>query len=283
MSLENKTAIVTAAGRGIGKGIAKSLAAAGANVVVNSYGEETTRATVDEINAVGGKAKGMPGDITSPEVILNVVASTINDFGQIDILVNNVGAGPKTREAPPDHPLGPLEALWTSLYRQNLLAVVLMTEAVVPHMQQRKYGKIVNISSIAGKTSFPADVLRNFVPPGYGAMKAALISYTQTLADLLGADNINVNAVCPGIVYTDAWRANAENAVKRIPAFQGKDARQWFEGIFKDEYPTIFPRTPMRREQTVEDMGNAVRFLVSDDSINITGQSLMVDGGFVKV
>lgn len=283
MSLENKTAIVTAAGRGIGKGIAKSLAAAGANVVVNSYSEETTRSTVNEITAAGGKAKGMPGDITSPEVILDVVASTIGNFGQIDILVNNVGAGPKSAEAPPDHPLGPVEALWSALYRQNLLAVVLMTEAVVPHMQRRKYGKIINISSIAGKTSFPPDVLRNFVPPGYGAMKAALVSYTQTLADLLGADNINVNAVCPGIVYTDAWRANAENAVKRIPAFQGKDARQWFEGIFKDEYPTVFPRTPMRREQTVEDMGNAVRFLVSDESMNITGQSLMVDGGFVKV
>jgi NAD(P)-dependent dehydrogenase (short-subunit alcohol dehydrogenase family) len=92
-----------------------------------------------------------------------------------------------------------------------------------------------------------------------------------------------VNAVCPGIVYTDAWKANAERAVKTIPEFEGQNARAWFEGIARGEYPDIFGSTPMRREQTVEDIGNAVVFLVSDDSMNITGQSLMVDGGMVKV
>ena len=89
--------------------------------------------------------------------------------------------------------------------------------------------------------------------------------------------------MCPGIVYTDAWAGNAERAVATIPEFQGQDARAWFEGIFSNKYPDIFDRTPMRREQTVEDIGNAVVFLVSDNAMNVTGQCLMVDGGMVKL
>ena len=184
---------------------------------------------------------------------------------------------------PEQHELGPVTAVWNALYAQNLLPVVQMTEAVLPFMQQRREGKIVIISSIAGRTSLSGKMLNQFVHPSYGAMKAALINYTQTLAELAGPDNINANAVCPGIVYTDAWKANAERAVKTIPEFEGQNARAWFEGIARGEYPDIFGSTPMRREQTVEDIGNAVVFLVSDDSMNITGQSLMVDGGMVKV
>lgn len=283
MSLDNRTAIVSAAGRGIGKGIAKTLAAAGATVIVNSYGQDTTQSTVDEIKADGGRAVGMPGDITDPNRILEVVQATLDEFGKIDILVNNVGAGPKTADAAPDHPLGAVEGLWNALYRQNLLPTVLMSEAVIPHMIDKQYGKIVHISSIAGRSSFSETMLSGFVHPSYNAMKAALINYTQTSADLLGRHNINVNAVCPGIVYTDAWKSNAERAVSSMEEFKGMDPRDWFEGIFRDDYPTIFDRTPLKREQTVEDMGNAVRFLVSDDSMNITGQSLMVDGGMVKI
>lgn len=283
MSLEDRVAIVSAAGRGIGKGIAKTLADAGATVIVNSYGEDTTRATVDEIVSAGGKAKGMAGDITDPEKILQVIGNTLDEFGKIDILVNNVGAGPKSAEDPPDHPLGQVEGLWNALYRQNVLPTVLMTEAVVPHMKEQQYGKIIHISSIAGRASLSAKFLTNFAHPSYGAMKAALINYTQTLAEMLGGDNINVNSVCPGIIYTDAWKGNAERAVKHMPEFKGMDARVWFEGIPRGDYPDIFDRTPLGREQTVEDIGNAVKFLASDDSMNITGQSLMVDGGMVKI
>jgi len=281
--LDNRVAIVSAAGRGIGQGIAMSLAKEGATVVVNSYSPDTTQHTVQQIESAGGKAVAMAGDITVPNFMLKVVDDTLLQFGQIDILVNNVGAGPKDMEAPPDHPLGPVEGLWNALYRQNLLPAVLMTETVTPHMKEKQYGKIVHISSIAGLGSFSPKMLTGFVHPSYNAMKAALINYTQTLADLLGADNINVNAVCPGIVYTEAWKSNAENAVQHMPEFKGMDPREWFEGIFDDSYPTIFDRTPLRREQTVEDMGNAVCFLVSDDSMNITGQTLVVDGGMVKV
>ncbi len=283
MKLRGKVALITAAGRGIGKGIALALAREGAHLVVNSFSENTTASTVAEAQALGADVESLVGDITDPDKIIEMRDLALARFGQIDILVNNVGAGPKSAIEPEKHELGLPAALWDALYAQNLKPVVLMSEAVVPHMRERKSGKIIHISSIAGRTPMSEKALSYFVHPSYGAMKAALVSYTQTQAESLGQYNINVNAVCPGIVYTDAWKANAERAVKTIPEFEGQNARAWFEGIARGEYPDIFGSTPMRREQTVEDIGNAVVFLVSDDSMNITGQSLMVDGGMVKV
>ena len=283
IDLSGKVALVSAAGRGIGQGIAVALARAGANVVVNSFSPDTTAKTVALVEAEGSNAAALVGDITDPHKMLEMREVALSTFGQIDILVNNVGAGPKSATPPADHELGPPAALWDALYEQNLKPVVLMTEAVIPHMRERRYGKIINLSSIAGRSSLSKLMLEYFVHHSYSAMKAALVNYTQTQAEILGPDNINVNAVCPGIVYTDAWKGNAERAVKSIPEFKGQDPREWFEGIPRGDYPHIFDRTPLGREQTVEDIGNAVVFLVSDAAMNITGQSLMVDGGMVKI
>ena len=283
MKLEGKVALVTAAGRGIGRGIALTLAEAGADLVVNSYSENTTADTAAAVRALGRDVLAVAGDITQPEQIAALVQQGHARFGRIDILVNNVGGGPKTAAPPSDGPLGPAAAIWDALYSQNLRPAVLMSEAVLPQMVAQRSGKIVNISSIAGKTSLSDKMLAMLVHPSYGAMKAALISYTHTLAELMGPHNINVNAVCPGIVYTDAWAANAERVVKTFPQFKGQDPRAWFEGIARGDYPDIFDRTPLRREQTVEDVAKAVLFLVSEDSKNITGQSVMVDGGMVKL
>ena len=263
MKLQDKVAIVTAAGRGIGKGIALSLAAEGAKLAVNSFSADTTAATVDAIRQAGGEVISIVGDITDPDKMIELRDATLDAFGQIDILVNNVGAGPKNGFDVSDHELGLPGAMWDGLYEQNLRPVVLMSEAVIPHMKERHTGKIIQISSIAGRITMSEKALNQFVPPSYGAMKAALIHYTQTLAELLGPFNINVNAVCPGIVYTDSWKGNAERAVANIPEYQGQDPREWFLGIFKGDYPDVFDRTPLQREQTVEDIGNAVVFLVS--------------------
>ena len=281
LKLEGKVAIVTAAGRGIGRGIALKLGEAGALLVVNSFSERGTASTAAALRAMGREVLAIPGDITTPAAIADLAAQAEARFGQVDILVNNVGGGPQTAIARATGPLGPIAALWDALYAQNLRPAVLMTEAVLTRMIERKSGKIINISSIAGKTSM-SDKMLAIVHPSYGAMKAALISYTHTLAELMGPHNINVNAVCPGIVYTDAWQGNAERIVRHDPRFKGQDPRAWFEGIARGDYPDIFDRTPLRREQTVEDVANAVLFLVSDDAKNITGQSMMVDGGMVK-
>ena len=283
MNLEGQVALVTAAGRGIGRGIAESIAQAGASLVINSYSEETVSETARRCKALGAEVGICVGDITDRDKMIEMRDQAIERFGKIDILVNNVGAGPKDAIAPDDHELGPSQAIWDALYGQNLLPVVLMSEAVIPHMKANQSGKIIHISSIAGKAPFSDKMLVYFVHHSYGAMKAALISLTQTQSELLGPSNINVNAICPGVVYTDSWKQNSEKAVKFIEEFKGQDPRTWFEGIARGDYPHIFDRTPLRREQTVEDIGNAVVFLSSDHSVNITGQSLMVDGGMVKV
>ena len=282
MKLKNRVAIVTAAGRGIGRSIAVCLAEEGADVVVNSYSEDTATRTAGEVQALGCKALAMPCDITKPDMVTQVVQETLKAFGKIDILVNNVGAGPKTWKTTDTGPLAKSIDLWDNMYEQNLKAPVLMCEAVIPHLMEQKSGKIVNISSIAGRVALPLKLQERIVPQSYSAMKAGLISYTQSLAERLGPHNINVNCVCPGIVYTDDWENNSTRMVNNIPEFQGQDVREWFAGIARGEYPDMFCSTPLRREQMVEDIGRAVVYFVSDDGMNITGQSLNVDGGMYK-
>ena len=282
MKLSNKVAIVTAAGRGIGRSIAQCLAEEGADVVVNSYSEDTTTRAAGEVQALGRRALAMPCDITQPDAITHVVQETLNAFGKIDILVNNVGAGPKTWNTADAGPLSRWIDLWDNMYEQNLKAPVLMCEAVVPHLMEQQSGKIVNIASIAGRVALPLKLQERVVPQSYSAMKAGLINYTQTLAERLGPHNINVNCVCPGIVYTDDWADNSTRMVNNIPEFQGQDAREWFVGIAHGKYPDMFGSTPLGREQMVEDIGRAIVYFVSDDGVNITGQTLNVDGGMVK-
>jgi len=283
MKLEGKVAIVSAAGRGIGKAIALKLAEEGAKVVANSFQEETTQAVVDEIIKNGGEAVGVAGDISKAVIVKQTVAKAIEAFGQIDVLVNNVGGVAGVDEPNMNDPLGAVEALWDGNYSLNMKAPVLMNEAVIPHFKEKKSGKIVHMSSIAGRSGLTT-VESGIGPPiVYGAMKAGLIRYTQLLADFLGPFNINVNCICPGVIYTDAWKGGSQQVVQVHPKFKGQDPREWFLGIFDLRFLEDFPViTPMRREQTVADIANTTLFLVSEEACNITGQSINVDGGMTK-
>ena len=164
MKLEGKIAIVTAGGRGIGKAIALCLAQEGADVVVNSFREETTVKVADEIKGLGRKVLAIPGDITKANMVIQVVEDAIKAFGKIDILVNNVGSGPMTRRESSSGPLGQVEASWDGMYEQNLKASVLMCEAIIPHFIEQKCGKIINISSIAGRATL-SEKLANLCGP----------------------------------------------------------------------------------------------------------------------
>ena len=274
MKLKGQVAIVIAAGRGIGRAIALGLAKEGADVVVNSFRQETTDRVVDEIKSLGGRTLGMAGDITKADKIAQVVQATIDTFGKIDILVNNVGGGRAPKETY-SNPLEQAEDEWDGMYEMNLKATVLMCRAVAPHLIKQKSGRIVNISSVAGRYTYSSHTS----PVSYASMKAGLIRFSQSLTEELGPYNINVNCVCPGYVYTDAWQRGAKQMVETKPEFKGMDPREWFLGLNKGKYPEIAPATPLRREQTVEDIGQAVIFLVSEDSKNISGQALNVDGG----
>lgn len=281
MKLDGKVALVTASGRGIGRTTALTLAREGADVIVNSFSEESTARTSGEVEAIGRRALPLVGDILKADVVSEIVEKAIETFGRIDIVVNNIGGRPPKKRVPGGSPLGDVEAFWDDFYEGTLRAPVLMSEAVAPHMMQQKSGKIVFLGSIAGRFTPPVPMMESTVMPAYCAMKTAINSYTQAMALRLGPYNINVNCVCPGIVYTDAWKRHSRNAVENIPEFKGMEKEEWFKGIFLGSYPNRFPVTPLMREQTVEDIAEAIVFLVSDSATNVTGQILNVDGGMV--
>ena len=275
MKLEGKVAVVTAAGRGIGRAIALCLAREGADLAVNSYQEETTAAVVAEIKGMDRRVLALPGDITRVEVVERVINSTVAAFGRIDILVNNVGGGPPVPKEPDSGSLGRVVAEWDGMYEQNLRAPVLMCRAIAPHFMAQKSGKIVNISSVSGRDTYTSHTS----PLSYAAMKAGLLRFTHSLAEELGPYDVNVNCVCPGYVYTDTWKRSAQRMVETRPEYKGMTPREWFEALNEGKFPELAPATPLGREQTAEDIAEAVLFLVSSEGKNITGQTLNVDGG----
>jgi NAD(P)-dependent dehydrogenase (short-subunit alcohol dehydrogenase family) len=282
MKLTGKVSLISACGRGIGKEIALTLARAGSDVVINSFSEENTQALANEIEALGVKVVAVAGDVTTSVVILEMVAAAIDAFGKIDIVVNNVGGGAAGDIDDKDNPLAEVEAIWDGTYAMSLKAPVLMCEAVMPHLIEQNSGKIINISSLAGRPGMPhVDLVP--LSASYHSAKAGLIRYSQVLADQVGRHNINVNAICPGIIYTDGWREISEEMVKNHPRFKGEDPREWFVGIGEGKYVGEgLPQTAMRREQTTVDIAEAVLFLASEAAANITGQTLNVDGGMAK-
>jgi NAD(P)-dependent dehydrogenase (short-subunit alcohol dehydrogenase family) len=250
--VEGKVAIVTGGGRGIGKGISQVLSREGAAVVIADLDLEHAEETAAELRAAGGKAIVRACDVTDAASAESVVADTIREFGGVDILVNNAGVlGPRGwAEVTLDD--------WDTVLNVNLKGIWIMSRAVVPHFEARGGGKIVNTASIAGRNG-------GSIHPHYSASKAGAINLTQSLAQELGPKNINVNAVCPGLVRTPMM----EHLVGMLER----------AGRPRTVDPIIATACPLRREQTPEDIGMAVAFLASEDAKNITGQSLNVDGG----
>jgi NAD(P)-dependent dehydrogenase (short-subunit alcohol dehydrogenase family) len=257
--LDNRTAIVTGGGRGIGRGIALELAREGAGVAIADVDLDNAERTAAEINEQGGRARVVRIDVTDPESVEAGVSAAMREIGNIDILVNNagvvgahVGGGAITLED------------WDACYEVNLKGMWIMSRALIPHFKERGGGRIINIASIAGRKG-GAGLAH------YCASKAGAISLTQSLARDLGPSNINVNAVCPGLLWTDMWR-HLEGVIGRDTTPEVVEQRRVFERF-------IEANCPLRREQTPADIGRAVVFFASDDARNITGQALNVDGG----
>ena len=282
MKFKGKVSLVSACGRGIGKEIALTLAREGSDLAINSFSESNTEALARELEGLGVKVVAVPGDITKSSVIVDMVSKALGTLGRIDILVNNVGGGAAAEVDDKDNPLAEVESIWDGTYEMSLKAPVLMCEAVIPHFIEQRSGKIINMSSLAGRPGMPhVDLVP--LSASYHSAKAGLIRYTQVLADQLGRHNINVNAICPGIIYTDGWREISEEMVKNHPRFKGENPREWFLGVGEGRYlDEGIPHTAMRREQTTTDIAEAVVFLASEAAANITGQTLNVDGGMAK-
>ena len=296
IKLEGKVAIVTGGGQGIGEGIVRCLAEEGADVAVVDINSEPARKMADEVKSMGRKALPVVADLTDDDQVTRAVQDTLDLFGKIDILVNNVGGvgeeilrlTQEYRASLGDESLPAYmhysSEVWDKYYRLNLKSHVMMSHAVTPHFIKQQSGKIVNISSVTGRLPQPGHM-------PYGAMKAADISLTWSLAKALAPHNINVNCVLPGYVYTpgghEALTAQYNTILEakakgELPDRLRRYATEDIEGLTPYEFWLKYsasPNVPLGRPQTAEDMGRAVVFFVSDDAKNITGQVLSVDGG----
>ena len=262
MQLEGKVALVTGGARGLGEGIALVLAARGANVAVCDINLEGARQSASAIAVLGRQAEAYSADVTSQAELRHTVDAVLANFGRIDILVNAAGV---IGAAGFEDTTGSREEDWDLTFDVNVKGTALASNAVIPHMQERRFGKIVNIASHAGRGGGSGG-------GAYSASKAAVIHLTQSYALDLAPYNINVNVVCPGTIWTPMWERIAVRAKRNNPEQQHLTPREIFDAA-------IAERCPLGREQTPEDIGKAVAFFASDDAINITGQSLNVNGG----
>lgn len=258
--LTGRRALVTGAGAGIGRVIARTLAAQHAEVAVTDVDGGAARTIADEI---GGKALALRLDVTDPVSVQAAVAELLDRWGAIEILVNNVGVtADPLREVPGDR-----EEDWDRTFAINVKGTVRCCEAVIPAMRERRYGKIVNIASMAGHAA-------RRTGGAYAASKAAVLRYTKGLAVRLAPDNINVNAVCPGALWTRFAQMDMAATQRHDPALAGMDPEEVFRRLYT-------PVIPLGRPQEPEDVAKMVAFLASDDTRNVTGQDIHVDGGAI--
>jgi 3-oxoacyl-[acyl-carrier protein] reductase len=242
IDLSGRIALVTGASRGIGRAIAKKLAAQGATVVAAARADNAA-ATVGEITAAGGKAEAASLDVTDAAAATAFVTSAFDKHGRIDILVNNAGIAQ-------DGLLLRMErAEWDAVIATNLTSAFTLTQAVLKPMIRQRSGRVICISSVVGQAGNPGQA-------NYAASKAGLIGFVKSVAQEVASRNVTVNVVAPGLIETDMTRLIAENA--------------------KDQWQS---RIPLRRMGTPDDIASAVCFLASDEAAYITGQVLAVNGG----
>lgn len=245
--LEGKTAIITGGGRGLGAQIAEGFAEAGANVVLCSRKVEACEEVAEVLKEKGANALAMKCDITNPEEIKAMVDKTVEEFGSIDILVNNSGA---TWGAPVEEM--PIEA-WNKVINVNVTGTFLVSQEVGKVMIKQQQGKIINISSVAGLGGTDPRFMQTI---GYNTSKGAIITFTKDLAAKWGQYNINVNAIAPGFFPTKMSQVTIEHGGQRI-----------------------IDSTPLKRLGNENDLKGAALFLASSASDYVTGDTLIVDGG----
>lgn len=241
MKLEKKIAVVTGGGRGIGRQIALTFAKEGANVLIADVSMDNADKTASEISQLGVKSFALKVDVAIGNEVRFMVNRALEELGKVDILVNNAGifSSVKISECS--------EELWDKIMAINLKGVFLCSQAVMPIMKERKYGKIINLGSVAGKVG------GLFASAAYSASKAGVICITKSLAKELAPYQVNVNAIAPGIVETD-MTAN---------------------------HPDFRPQIPLGRVAQAQEIANCALFLASDDSSYITGATIDVNGGML--
>jgi 3-oxoacyl-[acyl-carrier protein] reductase len=246
--LQGKVAVVTGASRGIGRAIALELARQGAAVVVNYL--KSTEAAEDVVNAIldgGGRAAAFQADVSDFQQAQKLFAFAADTFGKIDILVNNAGI---TRDM---LIMMMSEEDWDIVLRTNLKSTFNCSKISVKHMMRNRYGRIINITSVAGQ-------MGNAGQTNYSASKAGQIGFTKALAREVAARNITVNGIAAGFIETDIWA-----------------------GVSEGMREAVMRMIPMGRKGQPEEIAYAVAFLASDQAAYITGQILGIDGGMAMM
>jgi 3-oxoacyl-[acyl-carrier protein] reductase len=257
LGLRNRVCIVTGSTAGIGRETARILAEEGAKVVVSGRDP----GTVEEVRAELGAALGVPADLSRPDVPAELVRRTEDELGGVDCLVNNVGlAYQRSFE-------GLTDADWDSLWQVNVMSYVRAIQAVLPGMKERGGGRIVNVSSTAGKR--PSGGM-----PDYSVTKAAVLSLSRLVADLYGGDGILCNAVTPGPTASPAWLAPGGLA-DQAAALSGKSRDEVLEGVGKGR--------PLGRLAEPAEIAAVIVFLCSDRASYVTGSAWSADGGTVPI
>ena len=249
MKLSGKTALVTGAGRGIGRAIALALAREGCQVAVADVLAENARAVAAEVEALGMKALALPVDLTRRPEVERAVAEALAQFGQLDILVNNAGWDRMALFLDSD------EEIWDRLIAVNFKAMLYVSRVALPQMVSRGAGKVINIASDAGRVGSSGEAV-------YSGTKGAVIAFSKALAREMARHGVTVNVVCPGLTET--------------PLLQSlRDQSPTMEKILG----AVTRATPLGRVATPEEIAGAVVFFASPEADFITGQTLSVSGG----
>jgi len=243
VNLQGKIALVTGAGRGIGKAIALDLAAAGADVIITNRNKALGDATRAEVEALGRKCLAVQADVADPTQVEAMIKTALEQFSRVDILVNNAGI---TKD---NLFMRMTEEDWREVMRVNLDGMFHVTRAVIRGMVKQRFGRIVNLTSVVGFTGNAGQV-------NYSSSKSAAIGFTKSLAKELGSRGITCNAVAPGFIETDMT-----------------------ESLNEQQKKAILDQVPLGRMGTVQDIARAVRFLVSEDAAYVSGTVLHVNGG----
>lgn len=258
LGLKNKLALVAASSRGLGRAVAEELANEGVNLVICARGQDSLeKAKRDIVETTGVKVVAVAANLTEPVELNHVVETTLAEFGRVDILVTNTG-GP---------PAGVFESLtqeqWQEAIRQNLESVLNLTRAVLPGMKERKWGRILNITSISVKQPVDNLILSN-------SIRAAVTGFARTLANEIATSGITVNNILPGYTRTS-----------RVEELAGQIART--KGIGVEEAINGWAsQIPMKRIGEPEEFAALVAFLASERASYITGASFPVDGGWIR-
>jgi NAD(P)-dependent dehydrogenase (short-subunit alcohol dehydrogenase family) len=257
MRLRDKVAIVTGAGSGVGRAIALRYAREGAQVVVAEIDEASGEKTAAEIAASGQRGQFLRTDMRNLKDIDALVAKTTGMFGRLDILMNNAGVTKKLDF------FEVTEADWDWIQSINAKGVFFCMQAAAREMAKNRYGKIINIASIAGKG------FRGTSNVAYAGSKGAVIAMTRIGASQLSRYNINVNAICPGVTRTAMFDRIIKGMAEREKISEAEALARMDASI------------PLRRSNSPEDIAHMAAFLASDEAQNITGQSFNVDGGIM--